>query len=131
MDQNVIVDIRLGANGSLAGNIHSERLRALAVTASQRSKISPHLPTIAEAGVPGYEANSWYGLVVAANTPPAVNARLNREIVQILEQHDVAAALLMLGLEAWPSTPDQFTAHRKAEYQRWARVMKAAGITAN
>jgi tripartite-type tricarboxylate transporter receptor subunit TctC len=112
-------------------SINSGRLRALAVTAGQRSKILPDLPTIAEAGVPGYEANSWYGLVVAANTPPAVIARLNREIVQILEQRDVAAALLKLGLEVWPSTPEEFTVHRKAEYQRWAKVIKAAGITAN
>jgi hypothetical protein len=67
-------------------NINSGRLRALAVTANQRSKILPDLPTIAEAGVPGYEANSWYGLVVTANTPAAVIARLNKEVVQIVEQ---------------------------------------------
>jgi len=112
-------------------NINSGRLRALAVTADQRSKILPDLPTIAEAGVPGYEANSWYGLVVAANTPSAIIARLNKEIVQILDQRDMAATLLKLGLEVWPSTPEEFTAHRKAEYQRWAKVIKAAGITAN
>jgi tripartite-type tricarboxylate transporter receptor subunit TctC len=112
-------------------NINSGRLRALAVTAAERSKILPDLQTIAEAGVPGYESNSWYGLVVAAQTPPAIVTRLNKEIVQILNQRDTAAALLKLGLEVWPSTPEEFGAHRKAEYERWAQVVKAAGITAN
>jgi len=112
-------------------NINSGRLRALAVTAAQRSKILPNLPTVAESGVPGYESNSWYGFVVQAQTPAAIISRLNKEIVQIINQPEAAATLMKLGLEVWPSTPDEFTAHRKAEYDRWETVVKSAGIKAN
>ena len=109
-------------------HLGSNRLRAIAVTAAQRSKIMPNLPTIAEAGVRGYETNSWYGFVVAAQTPPAIIARLNKEIVQIITQPEPSSALLKLGFEVWPSTPDEFTAHRKAEYDRWGGIIKASGI---
>jgi tripartite-type tricarboxylate transporter receptor subunit TctC len=109
-------------------HLNSNRLRAIAVTAAQRSKIMPHLPTIAEAGVRGYETNSWYGFVVPAQTPPAIVGRLNKEIIQIITQPEPTSALLKLGFEVWPSTPEEFTAHRKAEYDRWGGIIKASGI---
>jgi tripartite-type tricarboxylate transporter receptor subunit TctC len=122
------VQVGFASTTTAIPNIAANRLRALAVTAAQRSRIMPQLPTIAESGVRGYESNSWYGFVVPAQTPPAIIARLNKEIVQIANQPENAGMLLKLGLEVWPSTPEEFTAHRKAEYERWASVMKTAGI---
>ncbi len=112
-------------------NINAGRLRALAVTTVQRSKIFPDLPSIAEAGVPGYEAHSWYGFVVAAKTPPGIIARLNREIAQILNRPDAKETLLRIGLETWTSTPEAFGAYIKSEYDKWGRIIREAGITAN
>jgi len=112
-------------------NINTKRLRALAVTSAQRSRILPDLPPLGEAGVPGYEVNGWYGFVAPAKTPAAVISRLNREITQILGRPDVGEALLKLGLEPWPTTPEEFRAHMKSEHEKWGRVLKQAGITAN
>ena len=112
-------------------NIQSGRLRALAVTTGKRTKLLPDLPTIAEAGVPGYEASSWYGFVVAAKTPQAVISRLNREIVQILNRPDSGETLFKVGLDPWTSTPEAFGAHIKSEYDKWGRIIREIGITAN
>jgi tripartite-type tricarboxylate transporter receptor subunit TctC len=112
-------------------NINSGRLRALAVTTAHRSKILPDLPSIAEAGVPGYEAHSWYGFVLPAKTPRTIITRLNREIVQILNRPDTSEALLKLGLEVWTSTPEAFGVYIKSEYDKWGRIIREAGITAN
>jgi tripartite-type tricarboxylate transporter receptor subunit TctC len=74
---------------------------------------------------------SWYGYVVTAKTPPYVVTRLNREIVQILNRPDAAEAVLRLGLETWTSTPEAFGAYIKSEYDKWGRIIREAGITAN
>jgi tripartite-type tricarboxylate transporter receptor subunit TctC len=112
-------------------NINSGRLRALAVTTAHRSKILPDLPSLAEAGVPGYEAHSWYGFVLPSKTPQTIITRLNREIVQILNRPDTGEALLKLGLEVWTSTPEAFGAYIRAENEKWGRIIREAGITAN
>ena len=112
-------------------HIGSGRLRALAVSTAQRSKLLPDLPTVAEAGVPGYEAHSWYGFVVAAKTPQAIVARLNKEIVQILNRPEAGESLLKVGLETWTSTPEIFGSYIKSEYEKWGRIIREAGITAN
>jgi tripartite-type tricarboxylate transporter receptor subunit TctC len=112
-------------------NISAGRLRALAVSTARRSTMLPALPTIAEAGVPGFDASTWYGFVAPAKTPPTVIARLNKEIVQALNRADSAETLLKVGLEMWTSTPEAFGAHTKAEYEKWGRLIQEIGITAN
>lgn len=115
---------------STAGTfVDSGKLRALAVTTKRRSKIYPQLPTLAESGVPGYESHSWYGFVVPAKTRQSVIARLNRELVQILNLPESSEPLLKLGMEVWTSTPEAFSAYIKSEYDKWGRVIRAAGIT--
>jgi tripartite-type tricarboxylate transporter receptor subunit TctC len=105
------------------------KLRALAVTTRHGSKLYPQLPTISEAGVPGYEMQNWYGFVVPTKTPQPVIARLNKEIVQILNLPESRERLLKLGIEVWTSTPEALGAHIKSEYDKWGRVIREAGIT--
>jgi tripartite-type tricarboxylate transporter receptor subunit TctC len=109
--------------------IEQGKLRALAVTTAKRSKIYPQLPTLAEAGVAGYESASWYGLVAPAKTPHYAITRLNREIVQILSSPEASEPLLKLGMEVWTTTPEAFAAHIKSEHDKWGRVIREAGIT--
>jgi tripartite-type tricarboxylate transporter receptor subunit TctC len=125
------VQMSFSSTPTAVPNIGSGRLRALAVTTAQRSKLLPALPTIAEAGVPGYEAHSWYGFVVPAKTPQAIVARLNKEIVQILNRPDAGETLLKVGLEPWTSTPEAFGAYVKSEVEKWGRIIRELGITAN
>lgn len=112
-------------------NINSGRLRALAVSTAERSKLLPALPTVSEAGVPGYAAHTWYGFVVTGKTPPVIVTRLNKEIVHILNRPDSAETLFKVGLEPWTSTPEAFGAYIKSEYEKWGRLIKEIGITAN
>jgi tripartite-type tricarboxylate transporter receptor subunit TctC len=110
-------------------SMNARKVRALAVTSARRSRMLPELPTISEAGVPRYESHSWYGFVVAAKTPQSIINRLNKELVQILNRPEVSEALLKQGLEVWTSTPEAFGAYIKSEYDKWGRVIRAAGIT--
>jgi tripartite-type tricarboxylate transporter receptor subunit TctC len=125
------VQISFASAPSAATSINAGRLRALAVTTTRRSRLFPQLPTISEAGVPGYESHSWYGFAVAAKTPQPIIARLNQEIVQILNRPDAGEAVLKQGLEVWTSTPEAFGAYIKSEYDKWGRIIREIGITAN
>ena len=125
------VQISFASSPTAATSIQAGRVRALAVTTAQRSRLFPQLPSIAEAGVPGYEAHSWYGFVVAAKTPQNIVARLNREIVQILNRPDAMEAVLKQGMEVWTSTPEAFGAYIKSEYDKWGRIIREIGISAN
>ena len=111
--------------------INPGKLRALAVSTAKRSKLFPQLPTISEAGVPGYESHAWYGFVVPAKTPQGIVVRLNKEFVQILNMPDTSEALLKLGLEVWTTTPEAFGAYIRSETEKWGRVIREAGITEN
>lgn len=124
------VQLAFASPASVSANIHAGRLRALAVGTSNRSKQFPQVPTISEAGVPGYESKSWYGFVVAAKTPSAIIARLNKEIVQVLSRPDVIEQVLTQG-EAWTTSPEAFAAFIKSEHDKWGRVIQEQGITAN
>ena len=108
--------------------VRAQRLRALAVTSSQRAKALPELPTVAESGVPGFAVTQWYGVQAPAGTPRPIVERLNREIVRTLQLAEVAARLAYDGAEAAGSSPQQFAAHIKAERDKWARVIKQAAI---
>jgi len=111
--------------------VKAGRIRGLAVTTARRSVILPELPTIAEAGLPGFEADNWYGVVTTMKTPRAVIDRLNTEIVRALHTADVKQALLTQGLEVRTSTLQEFGAYMKSEFDKWAKVIKDAGIVAN
>lgn len=125
------VQISFASFPSAATSINAGRLRALAVTTTRRSRIFPNLPTIAESGVLGYESHSWYGFVVPAKTPQSNIARLNKEIVQILNRPDAADAVLKQGMEVWTSTPEAFGTYIRSEVDKWGRIIREIGITAN
>jgi tripartite-type tricarboxylate transporter receptor subunit TctC len=110
--------------------VKAGKIRALGVTTAKRSALLPDLPTIAEAGLPGYEANNWYGLLAPAKTPAAIIERLNRDIVRVLNTSAVKEQLFRSGLDASPSTPKEFTAYMKSEIAKWSKVVKASGAKA-
>ncbi len=104
------------------------RLTGLAVSTVKRAAIAPDIPTVAEAGFPGYDVSGWFGILAPAGTPPAVVNRLNGDIVAILQMPDVKDKLATDGSTAVGSTPQQFEAHLKSEMAKWAQVVKAARI---
>ena len=105
-------------------------LRALAVSTPKRSSALPDLPTVAEAGVPGYEFTGWWGVVVPARTPHAVISKLNGELVKILAQPDVRERLVREGADPASTTPEAFTAYMRSEVAKWSKVIKTANIKA-
>jgi tripartite-type tricarboxylate transporter receptor subunit TctC len=88
----------------------------------------PDLPTSAESGVKGYEANNWYGVLVPAKTPRDIINRLNQEIVAVLNQAEIKEYLFKQGLDVSPSTPEDFGAYIRSEKTQWEKVIKAAGL---
>ncbi len=112
--------------GALA-HYRAGRLRGLATTGAMRAAAAPELPTMIEAGVPGYEAANWFGTAVPAKTPPAVVARLSQEIGRVLRLTDVRERLLTQGMEPVSNTPDVFAKYIQSEIAKWAGVVKASG----
>ena len=104
------------------------RVRALGVSSAKRSPVAPEVPTIAEAGVPGFEATNWYGIAAPAGTPRAIVSKLNQEFTRIIGMPDVRAKLLNMGMEPETSTAEAFADYLKQEIVKWARVVKASGI---
>lgn len=119
--------VLLSAPGLLP-HVKAGRLRALAVTNAKRSALLPDLPTIAESGLPGFEAEGWHGIFVASATPSAAVAALNRVLLAVLSISEVRTRLMSGGAEPVGLPPAQFAAKLRAEMQRWARVVKAANI---
>jgi tripartite-type tricarboxylate transporter receptor subunit TctC len=109
-------------------HIKAGRLRALAVTSGKRSDALPDVPTLAEAGVPGYDSTQWYGVLAPAGTPRPIVTRLHGEIVRALRAPDVRERLAADGAEPVGSSPEEFAAFIRAEIAKWAKVAKAAGI---
>jgi tripartite-type tricarboxylate transporter receptor subunit TctC len=107
--------------------LQSNRLRPLAVSTAKRARIMPQLPTVAEAGVPGFEATTWHGVVSTAGTPPAVINKLNAEINKVLKLPDVNTTLTRQGAEVLGGTPQEFAAYIRSEIPKWAKVVKASG----
>ena len=104
------------------------KLKALAVTSAKRTVTAPEVPTMAEAGVPDYVVDSWYGALAPAKTPPAAVARLNAAFVKVLENPQVKERLLAQGAEAAPSSPAEFDRRIKDELAKWELVIKSANI---
>jgi tripartite-type tricarboxylate transporter receptor subunit TctC len=109
-------------------HVRAGRLRMLAVGTKKRSALVPEYPTVAEAGVPGYESSTTFGVLAPAKTPAAIIARLNREVVAALQTPDVKEKLSGLGLETVGGTPQQYAAHLKEELAAYARLVKTTGI---
>jgi len=108
--------------------IKSGKIHALAVSTAKRSGLVPDLPTIAESGLKGFEANNWYGILVPAKTPRNIIDRLNKEIVAVLAMADVKEFLFRQGLDVSPSTPEAFGAYIRSETAQWEKVIKAASL---
>src|SRR5436309_9427083 len=122
------VQLMFGTVVALVPHIQAGKLRALAVTSRKRSALLPDLPTLAESGLPDYEAGSWYGILAPAGTPREVIERLHGAMVKALKQPDVAKRLAAEGAEVIGSTPEEFAAHIKSELARVGDVVRAAGI---
>ena len=122
------VQTMFDTTSSAIGQIRAGKLRALAVTSATRSPELPNVPTLAEAGFPGFEMTTWYGLYVTAGTPREVVARLQGEMTKILKLPDVQAKLRGLGGEPGNMTPEQFAALNKAEFERFGKLIRDANI---
>ena len=106
------------------------RLRLLAVTSAKRSSAVPEIPTVAESGVPGFEASTWFAFMAPAGTPPDIVTRLNAEAAKALQAPDVREKLAGLGFEMQPSSPQELSAFLRRESDKWAKVVKASGARA-
>jgi tripartite-type tricarboxylate transporter receptor subunit TctC len=115
---------------SAVGAIRSGKINALAVTTLKRSPLVPDLPTVAETGLKGFEANNWYGIMVPAKTPRAIVNRLNKDISTALLTPQIKELLFKQGLDVAPESPEAFGAYIKSEHTKWAKVVKAAGLKA-
>jgi tripartite-type tricarboxylate transporter receptor subunit TctC len=124
------VSMTFGTSLSVIPQVRTGRLRALATTGAQRSPALPDLPTVAESGVPGYEASLWYGFVGPARMPPEIVQRLNTEIVAILALPDTREKLASQGVDARSTTPDEFARILAADVARWAKVVQKLGLQA-
>ncbi len=109
-------------------HIKAGKLRALAVTAAQRSPSLPDVPTLAEAGVPGFDVSSWYGIYAPAGLPQDMLAKLNAAFNEALRTPEIRERLASQGWTVVGGTPEQFSAHTQAELERWARVVKSANV---
>ena len=124
------VQLVFATTASAIPQIKAGRIKGIAVTTAKRSSLMPDLPTISEAGLAGFDANNWYGIVVPAKTPRAIIDQLNAEVTKILHMEDVKANLHNQGLDPAPGTPEQFGAYIHSERIKWAKVIKASGAKA-
>ena len=107
--------------------VKAGKLKALAVTTAERSKLAPDLPTMAEAGLAGFDISTWFGLFAPAGTPKDVIAKWNAEVVKILNSPEMREKLIAQGAEPSPTTPEQFAALVKSEIPKYAKIIKASG----
>jgi len=125
------VQLYFATSSTAIPHIRSGKLRALGVTTAKRSAAAPEFPTLAEAGVPGYEHSSWVGMLAPAKLPQSPLSRLHADSVKALQAQDVKKLLMHEGLEAVGSSPGEFDRVIKTEIAKWAKVAKAANIQAN
>lgn len=122
------IQMSILSGGSVYGQVRAQKLRALAVASSTRVKAAPDLPTMIEAGVPGYLVTQWHGLMAPRGVPRPVVDRLYREVVKAVQRPDVISRLALDGTDAVGSSPEQFAAFLKAEREQWAKAAKIANI---
>jgi tripartite-type tricarboxylate transporter receptor subunit TctC len=119
--------VAIGISSSLP-QVRAGKLRALGSTGARRAAAAPDIPTIAEAGLPGYESMQWYGMLAPAGTPPEIIAMLHKEIVAILRAPDISERFASEGGEVIASSPEEFAAFIQTEIAKWAGVVRTAGI---
>ena len=124
------VEIQFGTLAPTLPLIREGKVRALAVTGGKRNLTLPEIPTIAESGLPGYKSSLWAAIVVPAGTPPGIVARLNREVVVLLNEPEMAAALGKQGLDTDPGTPEALAARIRDDVEKWRDIIRRAGIRA-
>jgi tripartite-type tricarboxylate transporter receptor subunit TctC len=125
------VQLVFGSAGAVMPHVKSGRLRALAVTSAQPSVLVPGLPTVASAGLPGFEIGTIFGFFAPGKTPESIVKRLNQEIVRFIRSPEAKERLISAGVEPVGSTPEELTATMKSEMARLGKVIKSAGITAD
>jgi tripartite-type tricarboxylate transporter receptor subunit TctC len=125
------VQLMLESMNSITPYAKANRVRGLAVTGPKRSDVLPEIPTMAEAGVPGYEATTWTGIVAPVGMPRAVVARLNAEIVRMAASPSYKEKVEAIGSEPMSGTPEQFGAFIRSESAKWSAVVKRAGVRAD
>jgi tripartite-type tricarboxylate transporter receptor subunit TctC len=122
------VQMGFDAITTMATNVKAGQVRALGTSATKRSTVLPDVPTIAEAGVPGYESTIWLGIMAPAGTPKPIVDKLNAEINKVLTRPDVKAAWDKQGAVALVMSPSEFDAYLRKDIEKWAKVVKAAGL---
>ena len=125
------IQMMSGDLSTLVPHVRSGRMRPLAVTSARRSELLPELPTVAEAGVPGYEAIGWFGVLVPAGTPAAIVERLNGAMLKGLAAPDARQRLSAFGGDVAVGSPEQFAAHIRTEAAKWGKLIKAIGLKAD
>jgi tripartite-type tricarboxylate transporter receptor subunit TctC len=122
------ISVSLSTFASALPHVKAERLRAFGVTSAKRASTLPEVPTIAEAGVPGYEYSTWYGLLAPAGTPRTIVDKLNKATVGVLNSPKTREQYVSQGLTPTPSTPAEFSAYLRSEIEKWSKVIRAANI---
>ena len=123
------IEMSIETSGSATPHIKAGSVRALAVSTAKRSPAFPDLPTLAEAGLPGYDVKTWYGLLAPTGTPGAVRDRLYKELSEILKSPDIVARLHDIGADPGGETPAEFTDFIKSETDKWIKLAKDAHIS--
>jgi tripartite-type tricarboxylate transporter receptor subunit TctC len=124
------VDLGMLGISTMLPHVKSGKIRALGVTGAKRSSLAPDVPTIAEAGMPGYEFEAWYALFAPAKTPRAVVAKVNADVNRALQQAEVRQRLSAIGMEPLGGSEEAFTKYFQAEIAKWAKVIRDANIAA-
>ena len=122
------IDCMFNTTGSLLQAVRSGQVRGLAQSTPERSPLAPELPTFAEAGVPGFNVSSWYGLFAPARTPREIVAKIHDSVATMLKEPAIKSRYEVLGVEAASATPDQLTAIMRGEVELWGPIVKAANI---
>jgi tripartite-type tricarboxylate transporter receptor subunit TctC len=122
------VHMMLDAVTAMSGNVEAGKLRALGTSGQKRSTVLPDVPTVSEAGVPGYEATIWLGIMAPAGTPPAIVDKLNAEIAKVIARPEISSAWAKQGAEPMTLSPTAFGSFLKADIEKWAKVIQTAGI---
>jgi len=125
------VDLMFDNTPNVLPQVRAGKLKALAVSSNKRSALAPEVPTVDEAGVPGYDVTVWFGVLTVAGTPRDIVQRLNAEIVKILTSTEVRERFGKSGIDVVAGTPEQFGEFLNAEVARWAKVIREAGIKAD
>ena len=123
------IDYLFAITSTALPHVKAERLRALGVTSRERTALLPDVPTVSEAGLPGFEAVTWFGFAVPKGTPPALIDRLNKEIGKILAMPDVKAKLAVQGIDVAGGSPEQFGSYMRDEFAKWGSLVKESGLS--